>query len=134
MFVRKLILVFAICLQTVVINCQNKNNKVTVEIFYNGEKQDERFSTNWVEGMTALEALQSCANVITRKAGDHTFVNGINGVSNNKGIKAWLYKVNGNYAPKAAFNNIINLGDTITWIYNEDKCPLCKPKKDKCEE
>lgn len=99
---------------------------MVVEILYNGKRNDERFFAKWFEGMTALQALQSCADVMINNSGKHLFVSSINGVSFLKGKSAWLYKINGDYAMNASYNNVIENGDTITWIYDEDKCPLIK--------
>lgn len=128
MYVRKFIFMIFAGINTMAAYCQD-NDKVTIEIIYNGLKPDEVYKASWFEGMTALGALQSCAKVQTNNAGKYVFVNTINDISNRKGDRAWCYMVNGRYAPKVSFRNFINAADTITWIYKKDECPLCVETK-----
>lgn len=107
--------------------------KVTVTINYGEEKLSQAFQVNWQEGMTAMLAVQSCANVTTHPVKDYIFVSTINGISTVAGKKAWYYTVNNESTHKLAFRYPVNPGDTVEWIYKKDVCPAIKQKQP-CEK
>jgi len=112
---------------------KSKSKNVIIEIDFNKAKTSKAESISWKEGLTALEALQFASNVKTHPVGEYVFVSAIDNVHGIRGEKAWYYKINGESPVKLAINNIINPGDTITWIYKEDVCSKtvdgCKEKK-----
>lgn len=106
---------------------------ITVEINFDNVKAFKTKTISWKHDLTALEALQFVTSVETHSVGEYVFVSAIDSVRGIRGEKAWYYKVNGESPGKLAINNIVNLGDTITWIYKEDVCSKtvgdCKEKK-----
>ena len=106
--------------------------KVTVNIDFGGNKPNESFQAEWYEGMTAMTALQSGADVASHPIKTYIFVNTINGVKTERGAKAWYYEVNGKSTGRIAFRYTVNPSDTITWIYKKDVCSNTVDKK--CEK
>lgn len=103
--------------------CKNKNIErapLTIEINY-GENS-RTINTPWEEGLTALEALQHVATIETHPVNEYVFVTSIDSVKGIRGIKGWYYKVNSKSPEKLAINQLVNAGDTITWIFKEDVC------------
>ncbi|HBG41212.1 DUF4430 domain-containing protein [Limibacterium fermenti] len=101
--------------------------KVTVEIDYGGNKPAETHQTDWYEGMTAQTALQHFATIETYPVKNYIFITTINGIKNDRGVKAWYYTVNGESTGKLAFRYNLQPGDTLRWIYKKDVCS--KPQK-----
>lgn len=127
MSLKRFVFAIFICLQSVV--AYSQNDEVIVEIIYNSQNPNEIKNVKWFEGITALQALQECAKVLTYNVSKYVFVGAINDIQNKKGDQAWFYKVNGQYGKITSFTNIIAKGDTVTWIYKKDDCPLCEKKK-----
>ena len=107
--------------------------KVTVTINYGGEKPIQTFQVDWQEGMTAMLAVQSCADVSTHPVKDYIFVSTINGTSTVIGEKAWYYTVNNESTHTLAFRYLVKPGDTVEWIYKKDVCSGTKQKQP-CEK
>lgn len=107
--------------------------KVTVVIDYAGLKPAETKTVEWREGMTALVALQSVAEVMTHPIKDYIFVKSINGLEQIRGEKAWYYTVNDEKSKELAVTNVLKSGDVMTWIYKTDICSATVdgPKKKK---
>ncbi|MDO5663824.1 MAG: hypothetical protein Q4G63_01035 [Bacteroidia bacterium] len=116
---------FAITLQA--------QQKVTVKVNYGDKKPTETFQVNWQEGMTALLAVQSCANVTTHSIKDYIFVRTINDISTVIGEKAWYYSVNNEKTGMLAFRYLLKPNDTIEWMYKKDVCSN-KDQKQECEK
>lgn len=101
--------------------------KVTVVIDYGEVKPQETKTVEWSEGMTALTALQHCADVETHPVQEYVFVRSINGVQLTRGEMAWYYQVNGERSTVLALKKMVKDGDTVTWMYKKD---VCSPKVD----
>ena len=97
----KNILLFTVAL-AILAACQSNNQlsdneqvgNVYVQIKYSDSLMITD-STAWYDGITALTALQSVAEVKTHPVGQYVFVTAIDSVAGQRGIKAWYYKVNG---------------------------------------
>lgn len=109
-----------------------QTQKVTVNIDFGGSKPNESFQAEWYEGMTAMTALQSVADVASHPVKTYIFVNTINGIKTERGAKAWYYEVNGKSTGKIAFRYALKPDDTITWMYKKDVCSGTVDKK--CEK
>ena len=105
--------------------------KVTVVIDYGDVKPTETMTVEWTEGMTALVALQSCADVETHPIEKYIFVESINDVKQFRGIKAWYYTVNNEQTGTLAVRKVIKPGDTVTWLYKTDVCSATVDNKKK---
>lgn len=101
--------------------------KVTVVIDYGDLKPSETLSVEWHRGMTALLALQHCAEVETHPLKQYIFVHTINGVRLTPAETAWYYEVNGRKATVIAFKQEVQAGDTVAWLYRPD---ICSPRKE----
>ena len=98
-----------------------ENSLLTIEIDY-GVGNQRTISTEWEDGLTALEALQHVATVETHPVGQYVFVATIDSVKGVCGYKVWYYTINGEPAKKLAINKIVSPADTISWIYKTDVC------------
>ena len=127
---KKIILFFSVCVLTFALQAQQK---VAVAIDYGGVKPNATYEVLWEENMTALTALQSCAEVTTHPVGDYIFVSAINDVEASIGVKAWYYRINGKSANVLAFRYFVKPGEQITWIYKKDECSG-KIQKPRCEK
>ncbi len=105
--------------------CANK--RVAMEIDYGEKRQSRQVEAKWQQGITALEALKSEAEVKTHQVGKHLFVTSIDGVEGERGVMAWYYEINGNPAKKLAVDNLLDNGDKVKWTYRKD---VCSPKAD----
>ncbi|MFQ5964516.1 MAG: DUF4430 domain-containing protein [Candidatus Scalinduaceae bacterium] len=104
------------------------DEKVKVGIDYGSTRQFREVETQWKEGITALDVLQSVAQVETHQVNDYVFVTSIDGVKGKRGDKAWYYEINGKRADKLAFERILHKDDNTKWIYTKD---ICSPKINK---
>ena len=104
------------------------SDKTKVGIDYGGVQETRESETQWTEGVTALEVLESIAQVETHQVNDYVFVTSIDGVKGKRGDKAWYYEINGKRADKLAFRRVLNKDDSTKWIYKQD---VCSPKVDK---
>ena len=104
------------------------SDKMKVGIDYGGTHETREAETQWTEGVTALEVLQSVAQVEIHQVKDYIFVTSIDGVKGKRGDKGWYYEINGKRADKLAFRRVLNNGDSTKWIYKKD---VCSPKVDK---
>jgi hypothetical protein len=100
---------------------------VNVGIDYGNVRKFRGAETQWQEGVTALEVLQSVAQVETHQVGEYVFVTSIDGVKGIRGDKAWYYEINGRHADKLAFVRVLNKNESTRWIYKKD---VCSPKVD----
>ncbi|MEK7700196.1 MAG: DUF4430 domain-containing protein [Planctomycetota bacterium] len=98
---------------------------VTVEIDYGGLQQNRQVETKWKQGIAALEALQSVAQVETRIIGEHLLVASIDGVEGQIGTKVWYYSINDKRATLFANKCILNEDDCMRWTYTKD---ICSPR------
>ncbi len=98
-----------------------KSKFITVEINYGDQKALETVQVACEAQMTALEALQHAADVITHPVNEYVFVTSINGVAGVRGEMAWYYMVNGE-KPKLAIQQPVKAGDKISWRYVKDIC------------
>jgi len=101
---------------------------VNVGIDYGNVLQSREAETQWKEGITALEVLQSIAHVETHQVGNYVFVTSVDGVKGKRGDKAWYYVISGKRADKLAFERILYKDESTRWIYKKD---VCSPKVDK---
>ncbi|MBC8550452.1 MAG: DUF4430 domain-containing protein [Candidatus Brocadiales bacterium] len=101
---------------------------VNVGIDYGDARESRGTEAQWQEGVTALEALQSVAEVETHQVGEYVFVTSIDGIKGKRGDKAWYYEINGKHADKLAFARVLNRNENTRWIYKKD---VCSPKVDK---
>lgn len=104
------------------------NDKVRVGIDYGGVHETREAKSQWKEGVTALEVLQSVAQIETHQVNDYVFVTSIDGVKGERGVKAWYYEINGKRADKLAYERVLHKGDSTRWTYKQD---VCSPKVDK---
>ncbi len=104
------------------------SDKMKVGIDYGDTREIREAETKWTEGVTALEVLESVAQVETHQVKDYIFVTSIDGVKGKRGDKAWYYEINGKRADKLAFRRVLNKNDSTKWIYKKD---VCSPKVDK---
>jgi hypothetical protein len=116
---KKIILLISVCVLAFALQAQQK---VAVAINYGGMKPNATYEVLWEENMTALMALQHCAEVLTHPVGDYIFVTAINDVKATVGVKAWYYRINGESANVLAFRYFVKPGEQITWIYKKDEC------------
>ena len=98
------------------------SEKVKVGIDYSGVHETREVETQWTEGVTALEVLESIAQVETHQVKDYIFVTSIDGVKGKRGDKAWYYEINGKRADKLAFRRVLNKNESTRWIYAQDVC------------
>ena len=101
---------------------------VNVRIDYGSAHQSREVEAQWKEGITALEALQSVAQVETHQTGDYIFVTSIDGVKGRCGDMAWYYEINGKRADRLAYERVLDKDESTRWIYTRD---VCSPKVDK---
>jgi hypothetical protein len=104
------------------------SDKVKVGIDYGNAHQFRETEAQWKEGITALEALQSVAQVETHQADDYVFVTSIDGVKGRRGGMAWYYEINGKRADRLACERVLNKDESTRWIYTRD---VCSPNVDK---
>jgi hypothetical protein len=116
-----------ICL-TVLCAVACAGESVNVRIDYGSAHQSREAEAQWKEGITALEALQSVAQVETHQADDYVFVTSIDGVKGMRGGMAWYYEINGKRADRLAYERVLNKDESTRWIYTRD---VCSPKVDK---
>ncbi len=98
-----------------------ENVKVVATLDFGGQIILEK-NTTWQEGLTAMEALKTVANVETTYGGG--FVDGINGYaskfSGGGGEKVdWFYTLNGFPAGRGAQDYVLGAGDIQIWDYHE---------------
>lgn len=101
-----------------------KNDSVYVVIDF-GKAASEQVTkaVKWTPELTALIALQHCADISTHPAGeDYIFVESINKVANVKYKHAWYYKINDVSPRVLAYKQLLQPGDTLKWIYKTDIC------------
>ncbi len=108
--------------------CASESVNVNVGIDYGNVRHPRGVETEWKEGVTALEVLQSIAQVETHLVGKHVVVTSIDGVIGKRGDMAWYYEINGKRADKLAFARVLNKNESTRWIYKKD---VCSPKVDK---
>ncbi len=108
--------------------CAGESVNVNVGIDYGNIRQPRGVEAHWQEGITALEVLQSIAQVETHQVNDHIFVTSIDGVKGKRGDMAWYYEINGKRADKLAFERVLHKNDSTKWLYKKD---VCSPKVDK---
>lgn len=96
--------------------------QVIVEIDFGGEKPARNYQVEWEEGITVLTALQHCTNIETHPVNEYIFVSDIDGVKNVPYKMAWYYEVNSRKAEMLAYKQVVNIGDTVKWIYKKDVC------------
>ncbi len=101
---------------------------VNVGIDYGNVRNSRGAETQWQEGVTALEALQSIAQVETHQVKNYIFVTSIDGVKGKRGDMAWYYEINGKRADKLAFRRVLDKNESTRWIFAKD---VCSPKVDK---
>ena len=101
---------------------------VNVRIDYGSVHQSREVEAQWKEGITALEALQSVAQVETHQVDNYIFVTSIDGVKGRRGGMAWYYEINGKRADRLAYERVLNKDESTRWIYTKD---VCSPKVDK---
>lgn len=106
-------------------NYSGNDNKVVVEIDFGNKKPSKIHCIEWIEGMTALTALQHCTSVATHPIKEYIFVSDIDGVKNIPYKTAWYYELNGQ-KPVLAFRQPVKKGDIVKWIYKEDVCSKTK--------
>lgn len=115
----------------ILLSCKHKNAENNMDkmiVVQWGDSSHVNNSTvKWNNGMTALSALQSVANVETHPVGLHIFVISINDIKSKRGETAWYYKINGKSPKVLAFKNYIEANDTVSWIFKKD---ICSPKFD----
>lgn len=99
-----------------------KPKTIKVEIDFGGVAENITKEINFEKGITALEALLNVGKVQTHPAGGYVFVDGIEGVFNEKGENAWYYKINNEFAMELAIKQELKKGDVVTWIYKQDFC------------
>lgn len=97
-------------------------NTVTVLVEFNGVEKNITEQVQFIDEITALEALMHVAKVQTHPAGGYVFVDAVNNSFNKKGENAWYYKINGEFAKQLAIHQPLVSGDTLTWIYKQDVC------------
>lgn len=120
----KILLIAALLLGSLSAGFAQSN--VTVEINF-GNGQIESRQVRWIEGMTALMALQQCATIETHPTGkEYIFVAAIENVRAEPRRTAWYYQVNGESPKTLAYKNYIRASDKITWIYKADECSAKK--------
>ncbi len=124
--ISKISAVFILLTIFCVVACANES--VNVGIDYGGKRQSRNAETHWKEGVTALEALQSVAQVEIHQVDNYVFVTSIDDVKGKRGGNAWYYEINGQRADKLAFERVLLKGDSTKWIYTQD---VCSPKVDK---
>jgi hypothetical protein len=105
--------------------CASDNTKVGID--YGDVQETREAETQWTNGVTALEALKSVAQVETHQVNDYIFVTSIDGVKGKRGDKAWYYEINGKRADKLAFRRVLDKDDSTKWTYKQD---VCSPKVD----
>ncbi|MFQ5956610.1 MAG: DUF4430 domain-containing protein [Candidatus Brocadiales bacterium] len=104
------------------------HHNVVVEIDYGGKHPFREIEVEWHQGMTALEALQSVANIETKQINGFILVTSIDGVEWQSGNMAWYYDVNGERAEDFADRCVLSEGDHMRWSFTKD---VCSPKMDK---
>jgi hypothetical protein len=100
--------------------CANQN--VIVEIDYGGLRQNRKADIQWKQGITALEALQSVAEIKSQQTAEHVFVISVDNIEGQIGSKIWYYNINGKRAALLANKCILNAGDHMKWEYTKDVC------------
>ncbi|MFH0772320.1 MAG: DUF4430 domain-containing protein [Candidatus Omnitrophota bacterium] len=103
---------------------------IIVEIDYGGLRPSRTIETPRVEGRTALEVLQSVAEVKTHPVGEYVFVTSVDGVEGKRGEMAWYYTVDGKSADKLAYSAVLDNTSCVKWEYKKD---ICSGTVDKCE-
>jgi len=99
-----------------------EGESVNVGIDYGNARQSRGAETQWREGVTALEVLQSIAQVETHQVGNYVIVTSIDGVKGIRGDMAWYYEINGKHADKLAYERVLHKGDSTKWNYKQDVC------------
>ncbi len=102
------------------------SQNITVEIDYGGVQQNRDVEIKWKQGITALEALQSVAQIKTRQIGEFILVTSLDGVEGQAGDKVWYYYINGKRATSFANKNVLNEDDCMRWEYTKD---ICSPRR-----
>jgi hypothetical protein len=100
----------------------NNKKSIVVDIDYGRVAVSRTVTASWVKGMTALEILQSVAEVKTKPVGEYVFVVAIDGVEGKRGDMGWYYEVNGNSSDKLAYSKVLNNADHVRWVYKKDVC------------
>ena len=101
------------------------SQNITIEIDYGGLQQSRKVEIKWKQGITALEALQSVAQIETKQIGEFILVTSIDSIKGQSGTNAWYYNINGKHATSFANKCILNEGDRMRWEYTKD---VCSPK------
>ncbi len=123
---KTLLILFSMVL-TFNVFAQKTDERITVEIDFGGNKPNQTYQIEFVEGMTALTALQYCTNIGTKPVGDYIFVSDIDSVKNIPYQMVWYYEINDQTPQLLAFRQPANKGDKFKWIYKED---VCSKRKD----
>ena len=101
------------------------SQNITIEIDYGGLQQSRKVEIKWKQGITALEALQSVAQIEPKQIGEFILVTSIDSIKGQSGTNAWYYNINGKRATSFANKCILNEGDRMRWEYTKD---VCSPK------
>lgn len=104
------------------------HKNIVVEIDYGGKHPSRAVETEWYPGITALEALQSIADIETKQLDKFALVTSIDGIEGQRGGMAWYYDVNGERADNFADRYVLREGDHMRWSYTQD---VCSPGVDK---
>ena len=112
------IAVFLLCLNSF----SADNEKVTIQIEFNGSNHNIEKEVAYTENMSALDALMYVAEIQTHPVGEYVFVDEINDVRNIKGMNAWYFTINGEPSKTLAINCNLADGDVVKWIYKKDVC------------
>lgn len=98
------------------------SENVLVTIDYADKKPTKSVEVDFKAGMTALELLQSVAEVSTKNVGKYTFITSIDGVKSKPKKMGWFYKVDGKDANKVASAYVLEEIKTMRWEYRADNC------------
>jgi hypothetical protein len=97
-------------------------NPIEVTLIYGNGYPDKVVTTEYSEGMNALELLKRVSNVVTAKNGKFTFVRSIDGVKSVVGKFGWFYLINGESVHKMAENYVLKDVKSMTWLYRVEAC------------
>lgn len=99
------------------------DGKILVEIDYGEVLPTRIIETVKDENKSALEILQSVAELKTIPAGPGAaIVIAIDGVEGKRGDMAWYYKVDGKKPQKLASSYVIGNAKSMRWEYKSDVC------------
>jgi len=102
---------------------EGANKELTIEVQYGDQKPARTIEYHYVSGSTALEALQSVAEVETAFAGpENRVVTAIDGVRGERGVNGWYYQLDGENARQMADSQTLDGHRSMTWRYKTDIC------------